>query len=161
MKKNLSIILFHFFILKVNSNLYLTMEIVSVDDCVTKIYFENNTKIYENKEYNTICDSGNSIKDNPVVENLPYEIGQKIFVEVKDNVAGCGLSITLYLNEYRIKTESKKFWTCINCEGNGNNNYVYNNDLQRLDCINYFRHEYYAKYFIYYFQINSLTEIIN
>ena len=70
------------------------------------------------------------------------------------------MSITVYLNEYIIKTEAKKFWGCVGCEKD-DHNYFYNGELNRLDCINYFRSgDNYVKYFHYYFQINSLTEVI-
>ena len=84
------------------------MILVSVDDCITKIYYENNTNIYENKNSETKCDSNVHIEDNPLVDYLPYSLGQKINVELKDFVGNCGMSMTVYLNEYIIKNRSKK-----------------------------------------------------
>ena len=86
------------------------MILESVDDCITKMYYENNTIIYKNKNSETKCDSNVHIEDNPIIDYLPYSLGQKIKVELKDFVGNCGMSITVYLNEYIIKTEAKKFW---------------------------------------------------
>jgi len=145
-----------------NSNLYISMILESVDDCITKIYYENNTIIYKNKNSETKCDSNVHIEDNPIIDYLPYSLGQKIKVELKDFVGNCGMSITVYLNEYIIKTEAKKFWKCENCE-RYDHNYFYNERIKRLECINYFRtaDNSYAKFFYFSFQMDSLTEIIN
>ena len=49
MKRNLFLIYFCFLFTTIRPNLYLTMKLEYIDDCITKIYYENNTIYMKNK----------------------------------------------------------------------------------------------------------------
>ena len=83
MKYYRCLILSMLFSFNINSNLFISMVLESVDDCITKIYYENHTNIYENKNSETKCDSNVHIEDNPLVDYLPYSFGQKNKCRIK------------------------------------------------------------------------------
>ena len=82
-----------------------------------------------------------------------------IFFDIYD-YGGLGyVSFIAYLNEYTIKPEYQKFWTCMNCSGI-NQNYKYNKNENRFDF--YIKADtIYRKnvIFRFYFQINSYSEL--
>lgn len=129
MKRNLFLIYFCFLFTTIRPNLYLTMKLEYIDDCITKIYYENNTIIYEKQNYETQCIMNEQVSDNPIVDSLSYKIGQKIYFEIKDTGGGCAIDITIYLNEYTIESESRKFWRCENCDGDQGNYVLFNGDI--------------------------------
>ncbi len=151
MKNNIIILtLFSYLLLKVDSTFYLNVTVIQVDDYVKRVYNENNDTIYE-CNYNRV--------NYPIVKLFPYEIVDKIYFDMFD-IGGEGyVSFIAYLNEYTIRPEHQKFWTCINCAGE-NKNYRYNSNLKRF-------HFYYRQDTIYrinvifrfYFQINSYSEL--
>ena len=96
--------------LNVNSFLYLSIELSRVDDCISRIYTDNNDTIFE--YYNITLPCLFNIEDypNPLVLLFPYEFGQKIFFDFYDYGGGEGYFIaTVYLNEYIIKPEHQNF----------------------------------------------------
>ena len=100
-----------------NPNLYLTFEVVEADDCISKVhFFGNNSNLYykDISDPDNNCNHDKQINDKLIVKSVPYEVGQKIVVVLHDRGGGNGnkaaLSITVYLNEYIIKSESRKFW---------------------------------------------------
>ena len=145
------------------------MEIVEVDDCITRVYLENNTNVYINDITNLRdeCSHDNYINNPILVELLPYEIDQKILVELHDVGGGGGeedgnqaaISITVYLNEFIIKPESQKFWSCQGCSAS----YKYSTKRNVYD---YYRIAYSLltndlKNFTFVFQISSLFDVID
>ena len=64
--------------------------------------------------------------------------------------------ITIYINEYIIKTEHNKFWTCTDCQG-PDGNYIYNDNRKRIEFHNI--PNCYNCYFHFYFQINSSSDL--
>ena len=108
----LSIILY-FCLLNLNSNLNIAMKVIGVDDCITKVKFQGDMKYYRDPVNGChYLAQQNKI----IIDALSYQLGNIIEVEVRDNGGDdgsqSGMSITVYLNEYIIKTESQLFWTC-------------------------------------------------
>ena len=156
MKRNLFLIYFCFLFTTIRPNLYLTMKLEYIDDCITKIYYENNTIIYEKQNYETQCIMNEQVSDNPIVDSLSYKIGQKIYFEIKDTGGGCAIDITIYLNEYTIESESRKFWRCENCDGDQGNYVLFNGDIYYY-CYSTNRDE--SKFYYFFFQINNLSDL--
>ena len=60
-----------------------------------------------------------------MIKNYEYEFGTEIKFIFQDNISFEGyMIITVYFNEYIIKTSDQKFWKCIDCLGE-NSNYYY------------------------------------
>ena len=57
------------------------MDLIKVDDCLTRIYNENNVTYFENETNSQICDPQNSSYPSPILSKTPYEIGEKIYVD--------------------------------------------------------------------------------
>ena len=151
MKNNIIIlILFSYLFLKIDSTFYLNITVIQVDDYVKRVFNENNDTIYESRGNNN---------NRPIVKLFPYEIGEKLYFDMYD-IGGEGyVSFIAYINEYTIKPEHQKFWTCINCAGK-NRNYRYNSNNKRF----YFYYTQDPIYrinviFRFYFQINSYSEL--
>ena len=136
------------------------MILEKVDDCISEIKYENRDTLYTNNHHESDCDPL-IIGDNPLIEAIPYELGKKIYVYLKDLHGECGVSMTVYINEYIIKTESQKFWKCEDCSTD-DKNYFYNYDKNRLDCFDGGRgHDVEVMFFQFYFKLDSLTNLIN
>ena len=58
-----------------NSFLLIKMEIIEVDDCIDKIYLEDNTILYE-RNFSNCYFEGNPYP-NPIIDKISYDIGQK------------------------------------------------------------------------------------
>ena len=72
---------------------------------------------------------------SPLLDKIIYEFGEIIYLKIHDNY-GLGSSfikIDVYINEYIINCSHKKFWQCLDCKGNNNNDYIYNEDKQYFD----------------------------
>ena len=67
--------------------------------------------------------------------------------------------MTININEYTIITEHNKFWTCTDCIGEKNNNYYYYKKKKRIDFYNPSKYNCSNRYFHFYFQINSPSEL--
>ena len=115
MKIYLLIIFFNFLVFIGNSNLLVTMEIVFVDDCISIVNYQNENQYTLSPDIE--CDKDKQIADNPIIVRLlHYDLHKIIDVYLKDSRYGGGalMSVTVYLNEYIIKTESHKYRTCEN-----------------------------------------------
>lgn len=148
--------LFSYLFLKTNSTLYISMYLITVDDCLARIYNEENVTYFENETNTNICDPKSSYYPSPILLKTPYEIGQKIYVDFYDKGQGAGFfSITVFVSGYIIKTEDQKYWTCIDCGGE-DYNYRYNSQKKRFDFYNYSLDDHIPKknrYFHFYFEI--------
>ena len=150
--------------IKINSYLYFSIYINEVDDCIYNISTYRN--IVQNKYFNFFekytennC-SYNYIKyDSPLIRNKPYEFGEIISMEVKDNISPSGfVSVDVKINEYNIYANNNKFWKCLNCQTNDKNYFFKNNSFY------FYKYEKYATNNTLYnftFQINSFSELNN
>ena len=143
-----------------NLFLIISMEIIEVDDCIGKIYLEDNTILYE-RNY-PFCDGPQIEYPNPIVDKIPYDIGQKIFIDLVDLGTLCRLKIKVYVNNIAINNDDSIFWNCINCYGD-NGGYLYDSQNFVLSCYDNAK-DYHAvngtKYnFIFYFKINFLSQL--
>ena len=114
-----------------NLFLIISMEIIEVDDCIGKIYLEDNTILYE-RNYQ-FCDGPQIEYPNPIVDKIPYDIGQKIFIDLVDLGTLCRLKIKVYVNNIAINNDDSIFWNCINCYGD-NGGYLYDSQNFVLSC---------------------------
>ena len=148
--------LFTYLFLKINSTLYISMDLIKVDDCLTRIYNENNVTYFENETNSQICDPQNSSYPSPILSKTPYEIGEKIYVDIYDRGLGAGFfSMTVFISGYIIKTEEQKYWTCTDCGGE-DSNYRFNSKYNRFDFYNNTLDTHIIRtrrYFHFYFQI--------
>ena len=127
------------------------MEVIYVDDCIERIYFHNGEILYERGQ-NIECII-NKQQNFIVVNSIPYKIGQIIHVILGDPLGyDARMSMTVYLNEYIIKTESQRFWKCLNCRGG---NYAYNSAIKTFDCYGG------RSNYDFIFQINNFEELSN
>ena len=90
-----------------NLFLIISMEIIEVDDCIGKIYLEDNTILYE-RNY-PFCDGSQIVYPNPIVDKIPYDIGQKIFIDLVDLGTLCRLKIKVYVNNIAINNDDSIF----------------------------------------------------
>ena len=121
----------------INTIFYLSIELLKIDDCISRIYTEDNETIFQYYNFSIGCSSKVNQYPNPLISTIPYQIGQKIFIDIYDNGGGAGFfSADVYLNEYIIRMKHQKFWTCTNCGGE-NYNYRYNVIGNRMDFYNY------------------------
>ena len=135
------------------------MEIVYVDDCVLYVDYQGRN-LYNFYERNPgiDCDKNVQISNNPIVRLLSYELGEKIDIYMNDKYGeDASLSMTVYLNEYIIKTEHQIFWKCIDCEGD-NGNYIYNGNTNRFDCVKGSNTN--PRVFHFEFQIDDLSKLV-
>ena len=98
----------------INTNLNVSFEIISVNDCIEKIFLNESNTLYT-KDTNCRCNS--NIKCIDKTESISYEIGQKINIDVYDLGGGGGINAKVKLNNYgiSISTKDKQFWGCNNC----------------------------------------------
>ena len=93
------------------------MEVINVDDCIKSIKLESNTILYnrirEDCRYSEDADN----KNEYYFEQIPYEIGQKLNIEIYDIGGQCFLSAYVKINNHIIYTNELNFWKCENCEG--------------------------------------------
>ena len=151
MLNNIMIItLFYYLFLKIESSFYLSVKLVKIDDYLKRVYNENDDTFFQ---------SNKGISPLPNVQLIPYEIGEKIYFDIYDKGVIGYVSFIAYLNEYTIKPEYQKFWTCMNCAGE-NQNYRYNEKENRFDFYNSNDTIQKKKVtFRFYFQVNSYSEL--
>ena len=120
-------------IVKIQSFLYLSIDVNNSDYCITRIYTKKN-----NIEYTYFDSNKNDCHlaiNNPIVENKKYEFDEIIYLNIYDNINNTNfINITIRLNEYIIKNSNPKF----------------------LHYLNFNEEEY---TYTYTFQINSLSDL--
>ena len=141
---------------KIKGFLIISLEIISADDCIKSIKLEDNPFLYERPREN--CNDG---MPGDYFENIYYEIGQKLNIEVYDYGGHCFLIANVRVNDYNyvIYTNEKNFWKCEDCR-----DYSLNHEAGRTKffCypIEYFRFdEDRLLTFHYCFQINSISDL--
>ena len=143
---------------QINQIYYISFYIRKIDDCLSKVYINDNNILYED-----ICTKDNSPKmphKNPVVFQKTYTFREDIIFEIYDKHGEAFIGIDVKINEYTIKTELRKFWKCINCEGN-NGDYIYNTYENTFDFYNRNANKKNSANYIMKFNINSEEELIN
>ena len=116
-KANIEIylIIFLFFIIsQIQTSMYLRMELVSIDDCITKIYTNNNISIHNysfnpNKIQSTCYPTITSQYPEPLINNFIYEFEDTIYFEAFDNIGPGSVNIKTTINEYIIEGNNQKF----------------------------------------------------
>ena len=137
------------------------MEIIKVDDCIKSIKLEDNTILYSRTRSDCLFDENNDNKNEYHFEEIPYEIGQKINIDVYDKGDNCFFEAKVIINGHQIKTNDKKFWKCENCK-----EYLQNHvsGETKFYCYPHDPHKYGENKlynFHYYFQIDSAFELPN
>ena len=159
----LYLIIANLLILNGNPNLHITLEIVEVDDCISRVYFLDNeenlySKDISNPDVN--CNHDHQVDDKVIVDSVPYEIGKTIVAVLHDRGGGPGnkaaMSIAVYLNEYIIKPESHQYWTHYGFSGDYGNSNKGINDYFEIVLTNYRPND-----FNFNFQIISLTGLFD
>ena len=149
--KSYFLFLFICLFLKIESTFYLTMKLIDVNDYLLRIYNQKNEIFFE-------CGIDENCKPYPVpiARLIPYEIGEKIFVDLYDEGGNPGFfEITVYINEYVIETNDQKFWKCDNCQTSDNNYYYTNNKFNFYDQDHIISDMSSGGYFNFYFQFFS------
>ena len=91
--------------------LYLSIYIIEVDDCLSKIEIDNKSYFQLQEE----CKLGLEIyhnKGNPIIENVIYTLGKTIIIQITNNGDGiCSTKLAVKINEYNISiSNNTKFW---------------------------------------------------
>ena len=60
------------------------MEIINVDDCIKSIKLENNTILYYRTRLDCEYVENNDNRNEYYFEQIPYEIGQRVNIEILD-----------------------------------------------------------------------------
>ena len=97
---------------------------------------------------------------NPIISMIPYNFGDIIYFKFYNGMMEGYFNMTVYLDEYIIKTEHQKFWRCLDCFPDGN--YIFNETCNRFDFFPYsLRNEGRISYtyFNFIFQINNFSEL--
>ena len=122
--KNISIIFILEIILKTKQTYYISFEVFRVDDCVTKIYKNNNTsEILYKKPSENGCDY-KTVPKNPVLFQYDLIFGNEFYFEIRDDGGYISLlGVNVRINEYLIQPKLQNFWKCNNCR-TGDGNYI-------------------------------------
>ena len=94
------------------------MEIINVDDCIKSIKLENNTILYYRTRLDCEYVENNDNRNEYYFEQIPYEIGQRVNIEILDVGGECYLTAKVKVNEYEIYSNNRNFWKCDNCQEN-------------------------------------------
>ena len=126
------------------------MSLINIDDCIEKIYIDENIQLYLKPD--NICHTNHKNFPEPILNQIPYDIGQKIYVIVGDIGGDCKMKLNIQVNNKNI-ADNRKFWHCIDCNGN-----ISGEEANVLRCFNVHR-DYEYKNYTFYFQINSIDEL--
>ena len=149
-----NVMLFILFFQKIKPFLIISMTKKNIDDCIRKIELDDGTNLFE-KNTSECAVSEKYVYNEPLIEQIPYELGQKIKIVIGDgNNAGiCGFLMDIYVNNNAIKNNDLKFWDCDNCI-----NYYYNHTNNMINCYPPFTVKGPNNY-SFYFSINSLKQL--
>ena len=154
------LILIYIIKLSIESKMYLTMNLIEVDDCLVKVYKEEDSPFFEfkNEINKTTCKIGTYDYPNPLINKTIYNFGDIIYFNISDAGQNYGfLKIDVIINEYIIRNKHQKFWTCNNCKYD-DNNYKYNKESDRFEFYEGKSKEY-EIFFNFFFQINDLNDL--
>ena len=165
---------FCFLIFKVKSdNNYISLKVIKADDCIRNITILNELFFQFTKNKDGDCKSNsfgdcdandfNNVKPYPedklLVKYYKYNYKVKILVKLEDyNHIDGYLDMTVYFNEYIIKTsDNTNFWKCLDC-GNGAQNYFFHSNR-----MNYYQDKgdggCQPHYYTFIFSVNKLEEL--
>ena len=159
------IILYNYFI-EANTSFYLSMELLSVDDCLVKITHKDQVLFYLHN-FDDECVYRPSDYPSPLISMIPYNFNDIIIFQFYNGKVDGYFNMTVYFNEYIIKTEHQKFWTCIDCtdensEPHSIGNYYYNQSLNTFYFFPYsmrLNYEVWNRYYNFIFQIRDFSEL--
>ena len=151
-----SIFFFSLIIIQINT-IYVKMELIEINNCVTRIYHNENLHKNFSKESSESCDEDNwDGYTYPLIDNLSYELGDKITFIIGNQGKHSYIKINVFINEYIIECKHNRFWKCTNCS-TSNGNYEFNQEQGRFDLIgDGLSH---LTSFNIYFQINSSDQL--
>ena len=157
--KNKFFFIFLEIILTTRETYYISFDVIQIDDCLSKIYKNNNINdiIYQ-KPSETEC-TYLIIPDNPVVVQYEFVFGDEYFFEVEDSGHYSCIGVNAKINEYLIKPKLQRFWRCINCIS-GDGNYLYNSESDEFSFYEFGTIENPSKYYMS-FKINTEEELTN
>ena len=158
------------FIIRIKATFYLSMELLGIDDCIVEIIQETQEKnitLFEFPNFTERCVSFPPDYPNPIISMIPYNFGDIIYFKFYNGEVEAYFNMTVYLDEYIIKTEHQKFWRCLDCFPDENNkfifgNYIFNEAYNRFDFFPYklsYNPYFFYKYFNFIFQINNFSEL--
>ena len=145
-------------ILQTKQDYYISFELLKVDDCLTKIYLNNNSN--EILYLSEIECSYKLIPKNPILFQYEFIFGDEFYFEISDwGGHHCYITVNTRINEYLILPELQKFWKCLNCRTD-DGNYIYdsNKNVFYFYTPNKYKD---SSYYYIYFKINSEEELIN
>ena len=157
--KSVVTILFLEIILQTKQIYYISFDVTVIDNCLTKIYKNKESKILYKKTPQEAC-SPDFILYNPVLFQYEFIFGDKFYFEIYDSGGfESYFGMNARINEYFIEPKLQKFWYCVDCKTK-DKKYIYNSDKQ----VFYFyapKNDPTPSYFHIYFQINKESDLIN
>ena len=113
----------------IQSFFYLSMYIKEVDDCLNKIEVDNEIP------FNGISECPMEMNKypkggNPIIENIIYELGKTIIIQIFNFGPPCYINMEVRINEYNIKiSNNTKFWNSNDYKyfSDDDNKYYFNN----------------------------------
>ena len=137
------IIIFNLFIFVRLGN-YISVKPIRIDDCIIDIQINNEIFNFNPREY-WCCmrdkyDCSRPLTEGFLLRNYEYKYKDTLIFTFGDSDHTEGwMQADVYFNEYIIGTKDRVFWKCQNCEGNGNNDYIiedndfsYENKVKKL-----------------------------
>ena len=98
-----SIFFFSLIIIQINT-IYVKMELIEINNCVTRIYHNENLHKNFSKESSESCDEDNwDGYTYPLIDNLSYELGDKITFIIGNQGKHSYIKINVFINEYIIE----------------------------------------------------------
>ena len=157
---------FNFFFLifpfqRINSFLIISMIVKKVDDCIRKIDLDEKINLYVRNNITCNHFRGENLDYNkPIFAPIPYELGQKIRIEVGDNGINnmngdCYFDMDIFINNRTLNNNNKELWECNDC----NNYHYFDNSNQALNCYQFGNNFEGQKNYSFYFQLNSLKQL--
>ena len=143
----------------IKSDYYVYLTVEKAGDCLKEVNYEGTNTLYTFNGGE--CDDDHKY-NNPLFSKINYELGKKINFILHNSLKNAYLKITVYVNEYTIEINHKKFWVCENCK-TSDGNCIYDIKKKRLKfCkvtgINFLKCSKSYNY-NFYFQINNPSEL--
>ena len=156
---------------KLQFKFYISIDVINIDDCISKIYSvkEGNNISYFilNETSFSECNykRTNYYPNNghPIIKNVVYNIGEKLYLEVYNLGYIDGyIDIIVNVNEFILNSNClRKFWKCINCFGEENNYIFSDNKFYLFNTFQSIKNTSYEKSYYFYFMINNFTDLIS
>ena len=88
---------------QINQIYYISFYIITIDDCLSKVYTNDNNILYQD-----ICTTSKSLYKNPVVFQKKYTFGEDIIFEIYDKYGKAFIGIDVKINELHNKNRFTK-----------------------------------------------------